>query len=83
MDIGSTVGSSFTAGTQVIHQGTAQATRAAQEVASAITARPVEQAASLQEPMVQLKQSEHLVAVGGKLVQAADQQLGTLIDIEA
>lgn len=83
MDIGSTMGSSFTAGAQVINQGVAQATRASQEVVDATTARPVEQTSNVAESMVQLQQSEHLVAVGGKLVQAADQQLGTLIDIKA
>lgn len=83
MDIGSTMGSSFTAGTQTIHQGIAQATRAAQEVVDSTTARPVEQTSRLHETMVNLRQSEHLVAAGGKIVQAADQQLGTLIDIKA
>lgn len=83
MDIGSTMGSSFTAGAQAIHQGVAQSTRAAQEVVDATTSRPVEQTAKVAEPMVQMQQAEHLVAVGGKVVQAADEQLGTLINIKA
>lgn len=83
MNIGSTTGSSFTSGTYAISQGVSQASRAAQEVVEATTTRPVEGVGELSKPMTDLKRAEHLVAAGGKVVQAADEQLGTLIDIKA
>lgn len=83
MNIGSTMGSAFTAGATAVAQGVQQTTRAAQEVVDATTTRPVESTAKLAEPMINMQQAEHLVAAGGKIVQAADEQLGTLIDIKA
>lgn len=84
MNVGSTMGSAYTVASNTITQGTAQAQQAAQEIATtAFTERPVEGAGELSKPMTDLKQAEHLVAAGGKVMQAADEQMGTLIDIKA
>lgn len=82
-NISTTLGSTFAIGAAAIGQGVEHSTRAAMEVADATTARPVEQAAKIEEPFIQLKQSEYEVAAGAKIVQAADRQLGTLINIKA
>ena len=83
MNIGSTAGSAFTSGSYAIDQGSSQARRAAQDVVDATTARPVEGAGELARPMTDLKRAEHLVAAGGKVIQAAEEQIGTLINIKA
>lgn len=83
MNIGSTMGSAFTAGATAVAQGVQQSTRAAQEVVDATTSRPVESTTKLVDPMINMQRSEHLVAAGSKVIQAADEQLGTLINIKA
>lgn len=83
MNIGSTLGSTFTSGSYAISQGTSQAQRAAQDVVDATTGRPVEGVGDLSKPMTDLKQAEHLVKAGSKVIQAADTQTGTLLDIMA
>lgn len=83
MNIGSTMGSAFTAGAYAINQGTSQVQRAAQDVVDATTTRPVEGTGELAKPMTDLKQAEHLVKAGSKVVQAADSQVGTVLDITA
>lgn len=83
MNIGSTAGSAFTSAAYAIDQGTSQVRRAAQDVVDATTTRPVEAPGQLAQSMTDLKQGEQLVSAGGKVLQAADKQLGTLIDIKA
>lgn len=84
MNIGSTMGSAYTVAANTINQGSTQAQQAAQEVATtAFTDRPVEGTGDLAKPMTDLKQAEHLVAAGGKIMQAADEQVGTLLNIKA
>ena len=83
MNIGSTAGSAFTSGAYAIDQGTNQARRAVQDVVDATTVRPAEGVGELAQPMTDLKRAEHLVAAGGKVVKAADEQLGTLINTTA
>lgn len=83
MNIGSTTGSAFTSATYAIDQGTTQVRRAAQDVVDATTDRPVEGTGELAKPMTDLKQGELLVQAGGKVMDAADKQLGTLINTTA
>lgn len=83
-NIGSSVGSAYTIAANTINQGNAQAQQAAQEVAVAsFTERPVEGAGEISKPITDLKEAEHLVSAGGKVMQAADEQVGTLLDIKA
>lgn len=84
MNIGSSMGSTYTVAANTISQGNTQLQQAAQEVATtALTDRPVEGAGELVKPMTDLKQAEHLVSAGGKIMQAADEQVGTLLNIKA
>ncbi|QQD23449.1 hypothetical protein GJQ55_02650 [Venatoribacter cucullus] len=83
MNIGSTAGSAFTSATYAIDQGTTQVRRAAQDVADATTERPTEAPGKLAESMTDLKRGELLVQAGGKVMDAADKQLGTLINTTA
>ena len=83
MNIGSTAGSAFTSATYAIDQGNSQVRRAAQDVADAATVRPVESPGKLAESMTDLKEGEQMVQAGSKVLEAADRQLGSLIDIQA
>jgi exonuclease VII small subunit len=49
----------------------------------ATTSRPVEGVGNLSSAMTDLKQGEQAVAAGSKVLEAADKQLGTLIDTQA
>lgn len=83
MNIGSTAGSAFTSAAYAIDQGSSQVRRAAQDVVSASTTRPVESPGKLAESMTDLKEGEQMVQAGSKVMQAADRQLGSLIDVTA
>ncbi len=83
MNIGSTTGSAFTSGAYAVDQGNVQVKRAAQDVVDATTSRPVEGVGNLSSAMTDLKQGEETVAAGSKVLEAADKQLGTLIDTQA
>ena len=82
-NIGTTLGSVYSIGAFAIGQGVEHSTRAALEVADSTTARPVEKAAPVERSLLHLKEAEYQVAAGAKIVQAADQQIGTLINIKA
>lgn len=82
MDINTTSNSVFATATHALDVSMTQVRRVAQDVAGAITDRPVEGVGPI-DGMVGLKQGELLVKLGAKLVQAGDQQLGTLLDITA
>lgn len=81
--IGTSLGSAFTTAANAINTGVEQVTRVAQDVHDATTARPVEGVGNLAESMTDFKRAEHLVAAGSKVVQAADEQVGTLLNITA
>ncbi|MDK2777076.1 MAG: hypothetical protein KYX62_05395 [Pseudomonadota bacterium] len=83
MNIGSTTGSAFSSGAYAVDQGTTQVRRAAQDVADATTERPVEGPGETADAMVELKQGQETVAAGAKVLEAADKQMGTLIDTTA
>ncbi|ASP38587.1 hypothetical protein CHH28_07820 [Bacterioplanes sanyensis] len=83
MNIGSTTGSAFTSATTGIAQGMEQVRQAAQQVNDATTTRPVQDAPEVSEGLVNLREGERQVEANAKVLEAADQQLGTLIDIQA
>lgn len=83
MNIGSTTGSAFTSAAYAVDQGNTQVTRAAQDIADAATSRPVESVDKTASALTELKEGETAVAAGTKVLEAADQQMGTLIDIKA
>ncbi len=83
MNIGSTSGSSFSIATAGVQQSSEQVKQAAQQVVEATTARPAQGSVEVTESLVKLKEGEQGVEANAKVLQAADQQLGVLLDIEA
>ncbi|GGY48171.1 hypothetical protein GCM10011297_21360 [Bacterioplanes sanyensis] len=83
MNIGSTAGSAFTTASTGVAQGIDQVRQAAQQVNDATTTRPVENSPEVSEGLVNLREGERQVEANAKVLEAADQQLGTLIDIQA
>lgn len=83
MNIGSTSGSSFSIATAGIQQSTEQVKQAAQQVVESTTARPAQGTVEPTEALVKLKEGEQGVALNTKVLEAADKQLGSLIDVRA
>jgi len=83
MNLGSTSGSSFSIATAGIQQSSDQVKQAAQQVVEATTARPTQGTVEVTDALVKLKEGEQGVAVNAKVVEAADKQIGSLLDIEA
>lgn len=83
MNIGSTAGSTLANATYGVSQANDQVTRAAQTVVETTTARPVEGTEDLASAMTDMKQGQQAVDANAKVVQAADRQLGSLIDTQA
>ncbi|MAK92151.1 MAG: hypothetical protein CMI08_02655 [Oceanospirillaceae bacterium] len=83
MNIGSTTGSAFTTAATAVTQGVDQVNRAAQDVVDATTARPVEGVGKTEKALTELKQGEVAVSAGAKVIEAADRQIGSLIDTSA
>ncbi|WP_430460086.1 hypothetical protein ACQUQU_12805 [Thalassolituus sp. LLYu03] len=83
MNIGSTTGSAFTAGSYAIDQGVSRVNRAAQDVVDATTSRPVEGVGETSSALVEMREGENSVKAGAKVVEAQDKALGSLIDIQA
>lgn len=83
MNIGSTAGSSFSIPTQAMAQGAEQVTGAVQQVVDATTTRPVEETGSISEGVVDLQQGKQLVGAAGRLIEAAESQIGSLINTQA
>ena len=83
MNIGSTLGSSFSIATAGVQQSTEQVREASQQVVEATTARPVQGTIEATDALVNLKKGEQGVATNAKVLEAADKQIGTLLDIEA
>lgn len=80
MTIDSLSGSALTA----VQRGQQQASSAAAKIAKSGTTAPIGEAAGrLLQGTVELKQAEHLAQAGSKLLAAADQMLGSLIDVKA
>ena len=83
MNIGSTSGSSFSSASAGIQQSTEQVKEAAQQVVEATTARPAQGTVEVTDALLKLKEGEQGVEVNAKVLEAADKQIGTLLDIEA
>jgi hypothetical protein len=83
MNIGSTSGSSFSIASAGVQQSTEQVKQAAQQVVEATTARPAQGTVEVTDALLKLKEGEQGVKVNAKVLEAADKQIGTLLDIEA
>ena len=83
MNLGSTSGSSFSIATAGIQQSSDQVKQAAQQVVEATTARPAQGTVEVTDALIKLKEGEQGVAANAKVLEAADKQIGTLLDIEA
>ncbi|OUS41451.1 hypothetical protein A9R00_00860 [Oleispira antarctica] len=83
MNLGSTSGSTFSIATAGIQQSTDQVKQAAQQVVEATTARPAQGTVEVTDALIKLKEGEQGVAANAKVLEAADKQIGTLLDIEA
>jgi hypothetical protein len=83
MNIGSTSGSSFSIATAGIQQSSEQVKQSAQQVVEATTARPAQGTVEATEALVKLKEGEQGIAMNAKVLEAADKQVGTLLDIQA
>lgn len=75
-------------GIQAIQNGQQQMTQAAQAMASSTAGSSANQTsgldiADLTSELVQMDQAKHLTMAGAKMVQTADEALGTLIDTTA
>ncbi|WP_028294939.1 hypothetical protein [Oceanobacter kriegii] len=87
MNIGSTSGSVMTNGYSQASQAFGQAdnklTVAAQQVADSTTQRPVDETSSISEAVVDMQEGKQLVGAAGKLIEAQNTQLGSLLDTQA
>jgi len=71
----------FSAGLSGIQKGQEQVTQAAQEVASANTQRPVQPNQDVAKSLTDEKQGQRQVEASAKVVDTANQTLGSLVDI--
>ncbi|WP_221800991.1 hypothetical protein [Oceanobacter mangrovi] len=87
MNIGSTSGSTMSTGyaqaSQVMTQADTKLTTAAQRVVDSTTQRPVDETESIADPMMEMQEGKQLVGAAGKLIEAQNTQLGSLLDIQA
>ena len=83
MNIGSTTGSEVSSAAAGLSQAVTQVSRAAQQVVSAATARPVEPTGETTQTMTDLKESQVVVEANAQVVKLEDEALGSLIDTEA
>jgi hypothetical protein len=82
MNIGSTAGSSFSIATAGIQQSNEQLKQASQQVVEATTPRPVQGTVEVTDALVNLTKSEESIEVNAKVLEAADNQLGSLLDVK-
>lgn len=83
MNLGSTSGSSFSTASAGVQQSSEQVKQAAQQVVEATTARPTQGTIEVTDALLKLKEGEQGVAANAKVLEAADKQIGSLLDIEA
>lgn len=83
MNIGSTAGSTFSNAAYGLSQATEQVTKAAQTVVDTTTERSVEGTDDLASAMTDMKQGQQATDANAKVMQAADRQLGALVDTQA
>lgn len=71
----------MSAGVQTIKASQQQLASTAQTVANAtVSDMPMMNIADLTQQLVQMDQAQHLAMVGGKMVEAASENIGTLIN---
>ncbi len=80
MQVGGLSGA-FSAGVTGIQKGEEQVTQAAQEVASANTTRPVQPSQDLAKSLTDQKEGQQQVQASAKVMETANQTLGSLVDI--
>jgi hypothetical protein len=83
MNIGSTSGSSFSIATAGVQQSSEQVKQAAQQVVESTTSRATQGTIDATDALLKLKEGEQGVKLNAKVLDAADKQLGSLLDIEA
>ncbi|MFY0641032.1 MAG: hypothetical protein JXR16_08300 [Bermanella sp.] len=76
------LGGALSAGLAGIQKGEQQVTQAAQQVASASTERPVSPNQDVAKALLEEKEGQRQVEASAKVVQAADQTIGSLVDIK-
>jgi len=75
------LGGAFSAGLSGIQKGQEQVTQAAQEVVSSNTQRPVQPNQDVAKSLTDEKQGQRQVEASAKVVDTANQTLGSLVDI--
>jgi hypothetical protein len=75
------IGGAFSAGLAGIQKGQEQVTQGAQKVASANTQRPVEPNQDIAKSLMEEKQGQRQVEASAKVVDTANQTIGSLVDI--
>jgi hypothetical protein len=70
-------------GLLAVQRGQESASSAANKIARAGTSGEIDTTRAITEGIVEAKQAEHLVKAGAKVVQAADEMLGSLLDERA
>ncbi len=80
MQVGGLSGA-FSAGLSGIQKGQEQINEAAHQVASANTQRPVQASQDIAKSLTDEKQGQHQVEASAKVVEAANQTIGSLVDI--
>ena len=83
MNLGSTSGSSFSIASAGVQQNSEQVKQAAQQVVEATTARPTQGTVEVTDALLKLKEGEQGVQANAKVLEAADKQIGSLLDIQA
>jgi hypothetical protein len=83
MNLGSTSGSSFSIATAGVQQNAEQVKQASQQVVEATTARPAQGTIEVTDALLKLKEGEQGVTANAKVLEAADKQVGSLLDITA
>lgn len=77
------IGSVITQGLIGMQSSQAEMTRSASQIAQVTTSQPDSPAADLVEPLINLQLQSQLFDSSARVVQTADETLGTLLDIKA
>lgn len=83
VNMGTSVGSTFSNAASSISESVKEVRQASQQVVSSTIERPVEGIHEISSSLITMKESTNLVAANGKVIEAADQQLGSIIDTNA
>lgn len=83
VNMGTSLSSTFSNAASSISDSVKEVRQASQQVVESTTARPVEGTSKISDSLITMKENTNLVAANGKVIEAADNQLGTLIDTNA